>query len=159
VEVNAAFERQTGLQNVEGKTIRSLVPDLEAYWFEIFGRVASTGQSERFEGHAESLGRHFEGFAFALPEEKRIGTLFMDISSRKQSETHLKLMVDELNHRVKNTLAVVQAVAQQTFREGVVTADAKRAFLGRLTSLAVTHNLLTRSHWEKASLAECCGLW
>jgi two-component sensor histidine kinase len=142
------------LQNVEGKTIRSLVPDLEAYWYDIFGRVAATGQPERFEGQAASLGRHFEGFAFALPEARRIGTLFMDVSSRKQSEAHLKLMVDELNHRVKNTLAVVQAIAQQTFKEDVVAADAKRAFLGRLASLAIAHNLLTRSHWEKTSLAE-----
>jgi two-component sensor histidine kinase len=78
----------------------------------------------------------------------------MDISTRKDAEIHLKLMVDELNHRVKNTLAVVQSIAQLTFKEGAVTRDATSAFLGRLTSLAVAHNLLTGTHWEKASLAE-----
>lgn len=154
VEVNAAFERHTGLKDVVGKTIRSLVPDFEEYWYETYGRVVLTRQPERFEHRSAALGRFYEGYAFALPEDSRIGVLFMDVSTRKEGELHLKLMVDELNHRVKNTLAVVQSIAQLTFKENTVTRDATRAFLGRLTSLAVAHNLLTRTHWEKASLQE-----
>jgi two-component system CheB/CheR fusion protein len=154
LEVNAAFERHTDLKDVTNKTARSLVPQLEDFWFETYGRVALTRMPERFEFRSTALGRFYEGYAFALPEEGRIGVLFMDVSDRKDAEIHLKLMVDELNHRVKNTLAVVQSIAQLTFKEDAVTHDATRAFSGRLRSLALAHNLLTRTHWEKASLAE-----
>lgn len=154
VEVNAAFERHTGLTDVLGKTISSLVANFEDYWYETYGRVALTREPERFEHRSDALGRFYEGYAFALPEDNRLGVLFMDVSKRKDAEMHLKLMVDELNHRVKNTLAVVQSIAQLTFKQDTVTRDATRAFLGRLASLAVTHNLLTRTHWENASLAE-----
>ena len=154
LEVNAAFERHTSLKDVTGRTVSSLVPGFEQYWYETYGRVALTRTPERFEHRSAALGRFYEGYAFALPEDGRVGVLFMDISTRKDAEIHLKLMVDELNHRVKNTLSVVQSIAQLTFKEGAVTRDAMNAFLGRLTSLAVAHNLLTRTHWEKASLAE-----
>ncbi len=132
LEVNAAFERHTGLSDVVGKSVRSLVPQFEDYWYETYGRIALTRKPERFEHRSAALGRFYEGYAFALPEDGRIGVLFMDVSTRKDSETHLKLMVDELNHRVKNTLAVVQSIAQLTFKEGAVTGDATGAFVGRL---------------------------
>ncbi|MGE0653442.1 MAG: sensor histidine kinase, partial [Alphaproteobacteria bacterium] len=64
----------------------------------------------------------------------------------------LKLLVAELNHRVKNTLAVVQAIARQTFREAADTQKAWQSFEGRLVALAAAHNLLTRSKWESARL-------
>ena len=154
LEVNDAFARQTGMTNAAGRTMRSLVPEHEAYWFEIYGRVAVGRQPERFENYAAALGRHYECYAFPVgrPEQRWVGVLFNDISKRKETETHLQLMVDELNHRVKNTLAVVQAIAQQTFKHEDVPPAARRAFDGRLAALAATHNLLTRSHWEKTSL-------
>lgn len=154
VEVNAALERHTGLKDVAGKSARSLVPELEDFWFETYGRIALTRTPERFEYRSAALGGFYEGYAFALPEDGRVGVLFVDVSARKDAEIHLKLMVDELNHRVKNTLAVVQSISQLTFKEGAVSRDATRAFSGRLRSLGVAHNLLTRTHWEKASLAE-----
>jgi two-component sensor histidine kinase len=80
--------------------------------------------------------------------------LFNDVSVRKEHEAHLRLMVDELNHRVKNTLAVVQAIAQQTFKRDDIEISARRAFEGRLIALAQAHNLLTQSHWEKAALED-----
>jgi two-component sensor histidine kinase len=55
---------------------------------------------------------------------------------------------------VKNTLAVVQSLAHQTFREGSTEPAQKDAFEGRLKALATAHNLLTRQHWEYASLVE-----
>jgi two-component system CheB/CheR fusion protein len=156
VDVNAAFERQTGLSNVVGKTMRAMVPGHEDYWFEIFGRVAVTGQPERFENRAAALNRFYEVYAFraGAPGEHTVGILFKEISKRKEAETHLKLMVNELNHRVKNTLAVVQAIAQQTFKHEEAATGARSRFDGRLASLAAAHNLLTRSHWEKASLQD-----
>ncbi|MFZ2029001.1 MAG: PAS domain S-box protein [Vitreimonas sp.] len=75
-----------------------------------------------------------------------------DIHDRKLYEQHQKLLLDELNHRVKNTLTVVQSLALQTFRNPVDPAAARKAFDGRLAALAAAHTLLTRSNWESADL-------
>jgi two-component sensor histidine kinase len=77
-----------------------------------------------------------------------------DLIERKQAEDRQALLVSELTHRVKNTLAVVQALAQQSFRGGDVPAEPRRAFEARLDALASTHDLLTREHWEPTDLAE-----
>lgn len=75
----------------------------------------------------------------------------VDIHERKQAEQHTKLLLDELNHRVKNTLAVVQGIAQQTFK--TTDLDARRAFEGRLGALSKAHDLLTERRWASAPLA------
>ncbi len=76
----------------------------------------------------------------------------VDISERKRSEAQRELLIGELNHRVKNTLAVVQALAHQSFREVPSSAPARASFEGRLRALAEAHNLLTEANWENASL-------
>jgi len=80
-----------------------------------------------------------------------IGTNF-DIAEQQRHQRHLQLMVNELNHRVKNTLAVVQAIAQQTFGRDTADPAARDAFEGRLAALASAHNLLTQESWEPTSL-------
>jgi PAS domain S-box-containing protein len=77
-----------------------------------------------------------------------------DVTQAKRDEAHLRLLIDELNHRVKNTLAIVQGIAQQTFKAGTDTVTARRAFEGRLAALSETHNLLTREHWGPVSMAK-----
>lgn len=77
-----------------------------------------------------------------------------DIHEQKQYQQHLRLLVDELNHRVKNTLAIVQSLAHQTFRSEGVSGEARGAFEGRLEALAAAHNLLTRENWEAAALRD-----
>jgi PAS domain S-box-containing protein len=76
----------------------------------------------------------------------------VDISERKRAESQRELLLAELNHRVKNTLAVVQGIAHQTFKRTDASPEARRAFEGRLAALAAAHNLLTRANWEQASL-------
>jgi two-component sensor histidine kinase len=77
---------------------------------------------------------------------ERIGVNF-DITEQKETEQRLLLLVDELNHRVKNTLAIVQSLAYQTFK-GTSAEDARRAFEGRLITLANSHSYLTNSDWD-----------
>jgi PAS domain S-box-containing protein len=77
-----------------------------------------------------------------------------DATERRRWEHHQKLLVAELNHRVKNSLAVVQSLARQTFSVDRNPADAIGAFEGRLTALAHAHNLLTRANWESASMSD-----
>lgn len=76
---------------------------------------------------------------------------FQDISDRKMADMRQQILVNELNHRVKNTLATVQAIASYTFRDGINT-DATRWFEGRLLALSRTHDVLTRENWEGADL-------
>lgn len=81
-----------------------------------------------------------------------------DVTEREQAERARELLVAELNHRVKNTLSVVQGIAHQTFRGTANPAEARKAFEGRLVALAHTHNLLTQANWENASLQELAEL-
>jgi PAS domain S-box-containing protein len=76
----------------------------------------------------------------------------VEITDRKRTEDRLHLMVNELNHRVKNTLATVQAIASQTLR-GTDPAT-RRTLEDRLLALASAHDVLTRGVWEGADLAE-----
>ncbi len=75
-----------------------------------------------------------------------------DIEGEKQDEARRTLLINELNHRVKNTLASVQSIAAQTFRTSILTEDGLAAFEERLLALSNAHNLLTQEHWEGADL-------
>ena len=77
-----------------------------------------------------------------------------DITERKEAEERQKLLIDELNHRVKNTLATVQSLATQTAR-GTDSPEAfRKAFEGRLIALSQAHDQLTRRHWKSADLRD-----
>ncbi|UPJ58436.1 PAS domain S-box protein [Bradyrhizobium sp. 192] len=76
--------------------------------------------------------------------------MLVDISERKQAENAQKVLIDELNHRVKNTLATVQSLASQTARHAVDLQEFLPTFTGRLLALARGHDLLTRRNWQDA---------
>jgi two-component sensor histidine kinase len=67
---------------------------------------------------------------------------------------HQKLLIDELNHRVKNTLATVQSIATQTLRTADTTQEATEALERRLLALSRAHDVLTRENWEGADLVD-----
>lgn len=100
----------------------------------------------RFDAHGNVQG--YVGMAVDITESRRAE------AELRASERHLRLMVDELNHRVKNTLAIVQGLAQQSFRGSGVPAEARSSFEGRLAALAAAHDLLTRKNWESAELRD-----
>lgn len=77
-----------------------------------------------------------------------------DITEARRSEERRKLLLDELNHRVKNSLATVQSIALQTLGTAESPNAFNRDFNERLLALSQTHNLLTRSDWVSASLAD-----
>jgi PAS domain S-box-containing protein len=123
--------------------------------------VMTTGEGYRIEEAftpAEGRERFFESTKSPMRDADGnvIGLVgvAIDITERRQNQKHLALLVDELNHRVKNTLTIVQAIAQQTFRRGDMTESGRRAFEGRLAALAAAHTLLTDRHWENAELAD-----
>jgi PAS domain S-box-containing protein len=102
IETNPAFERQTGLVNVVGKWVRDLAPGLEQHWFDIYGEVAVTRRSVRFENNADALNRWFEVQAMPIgePSERRVALLFNDASARHSAETSLKAVTHSLREEV-----------------------------------------------------------
>ncbi len=157
LEHNAAFERHTGLVDAHGKTIRGMVPELETFWFETYGRVATTGEPIRFRQQAEPMdGRWFEVFAFRLDDSgpNQVGILFSDITERVASETQRHLLNRELSHRLKNTLATVQSIATQTLRSASDTASARLALTARIQALANAHDLLLLGSRDAGSIED-----
>src|SRR5262249_53346328 len=94
-------------------------------------------------GPALFHGSQNEGVAFIL-----------DLTKRKEAENRQQVLVDELNHRVKNTLATVMALSTQTFRTAPSPEAFCEAFEGRLLALSQTHNLLNQSYWTGAGLRD-----
>ncbi len=90
---NPAFERQTGLIQADGRTMRELAPDHEEFWFDIYGQVALTGEPVRFAHQADALGgRWYEVHAFRIGvvEERQVAIIFRDIRDKKQAEAALR---------------------------------------------------------------------
>ena len=117
LEVNRAFERQTGLRDATAKTVRELVPEHEQHWFDIYARVAETGEPTRFIEEARALGRWYEAFAFRVNGEngRKVGVLFYDITERVHAERALQEEArrkDEflatLAHELRNPLAPIR---------------------------------------------------
>jgi len=75
-----------------------------------------------------------------------------DITERKRSEGRQRLLVNELNQRVKNTLTTVHSIAFQTLRNAPTPEDAQTALSSRLIALSKAHDVLTRESWEAAGL-------
>lgn len=91
--------------------------------------------------------------AFRLfPLGDGMGIVFRDVTDLRNAEEHRELLINELNHRAKNTLAMVQAIAAQTFKG--VDASVRADFDQRLMTLSSVHNLLTDQNWDSAELRD-----
>ena len=92
LEVNPSFEKQTGIGNARGKSMRQIASHHEEYWFDMYGQIALTGKSRRFEYPADELHRWYEGYAYRVGEahERKVGILINDITDRKRTEEQLR---------------------------------------------------------------------
>jgi len=92
LQISPSFERQTGIKNAVGRQMREIAPQHEEHWFEIYGRIALTGESMRFENEAKQLGRWYDVYAFRVedPKRRRVGILFNDITERKRAEAEAR---------------------------------------------------------------------
>jgi PAS domain S-box-containing protein len=99
LDINPAFERLTGLKREEmiGRTVNEVLPNVDTYWLEIYGKVALTGESVHFENYASALDRHYEVLAYR-PAPRQFATIFTDITERKKMEEDLKHRTLELEH-------------------------------------------------------------
>ena len=90
LELNPAFEMHSGLSRDRalGKTIREVIPGIEPFWIETYGKVATTGESVHFENYAQALQKWFEVTAFRT-RQGQLAVTFADISERKRAEEEL----------------------------------------------------------------------
>ena len=97
LEINPAFEQLTGLRRDEvvGKPVSEVIPDIGQDWIDIYGAVALTGKPVRFDNYAEPLDRYYEVFSYS-PAPRQFAALFSDITSKKWGELNQKLMADVL---------------------------------------------------------------
>ncbi|RUT02895.1 hypothetical protein DSM106972_058150 [Dulcicalothrix desertica PCC 7102] len=97
LEMNPAFEVQTGLKQAEGKTARQLLPNLENHWFEIYGKVALSGEPVRFEHGSLAMNRYFDIYAFRVgqPENRKVAIMFKEISERKAIEQQREKLLQQ----------------------------------------------------------------
>ncbi|MEJ2816252.1 PAS domain-containing protein [Caulobacter sp. CCG-8] len=114
----------------------------------------TVGRDDAKERWISAKGR---GFFDDAGKPARVVGATVDITDRKRAELHLRLLVNELNHRVKNSLATIQAIAAQTFHAARSLPQAQEAFSARIVALAEAHDLLTRENWEGADLLDLLG--
>jgi PAS domain S-box-containing protein len=117
LDVNSAFERQTGIKDAKGKLMREIAPLHEQHWFESYGKVALTGEPIRFENQAKELHRWYDVYAFriGLPQSNQVAVLFNDITQRRSAQAALEesdRRKDEflatLAHELRNPLAPIR---------------------------------------------------
>jgi len=123
LEINPAFEKQTGLHNAQGKLMRELAPEHEAHWFEIYGKVALTGEPVHFENEARALDRYYDVRAWRVggPESRKVGILFEDITERKVAQVKVEAQLARLNLLQQITRAIgerqdIQSIFQVVIR-------------------------------------------
>jgi len=104
--------------------------------------VRSDGTAVWTEVNVTALSERHEGLL----------SVVVDLTSRMRAEGQKNLLIEELNHRVKNTLAAVQSLAAMTMKHTSSPKTFNQAFSARLRALSATHNLLTRRAWERAPL-------
>lgn len=165
---NDAYARIVGRADVIGKSIREALPDLAGQgYFELLDSVFATGEpyegkgakvTFRPDGADREVTRHVDFIYQPIRDAagKVVGIFVQghDVTETVLAAQRQRLMIDELNHRVKNTLATIQSIAMQTARSHQDPATFAESFQARLLSLSHTHDLLTRSHWEGADLRD-----
>lgn len=145
LETNPAFEKHTGITNSIGKTIREIDSQPDEHLFEIYGKVALTGEPARFENQATAPGRFYKVYAFRIgePEEKQVAVLFNDISFRKNIGGNLRESEEKLRAFIRATSDIVYEMS----------ADWKvMRFLEGKEFIASTEN--PRTDWTKEYLPE-----
>lgn len=163
---NAAYRRLTGNRRLVGLTVEQALPEVvEQGFVEILEEVYRTG--EPYFGRQEELFLQMQPgaepeqvyleFVYQpiLDGERQVTGVFLqghDVTEEVEAAQRQSLLIHELNHRVKNTLAIVQGLAQQSFGLEEGNRAGRDAFAARLGALSAAHNLLTSCNWESAEV-------
>lgn len=161
---NDAYLRLVGGRQVVGKTVSEALPEVAGQGFvELLDNVYRTGKGHVGEsvsivlnqqGEARELFLDFSYQAIRDSEDKVIGVFVqgMDRTEGVRTLRRQRLLLDELNHRVKNTLATVLSIASQTLRTARDLPSAKADIEARIIALSNAHNLLSERKWGSTDL-------
>ncbi len=162
--VNRAYARSLGLEpdDLTGKNLWAFVTgDDHSYVMNELNRLTPSQPEltieNRFETASGTRWVLWSNHALEFDEQGKwsVGqSTGIDITDRKQLEEQLELLVGELNHRVKNTLMVVQAMAFQTFRGANGLSEPVTTFNQRLSAVSGAHDALSRANWTGTTMAE-----
>jgi PAS domain S-box-containing protein len=165
---NAAYRRLVGDRELIGLPVSEALPEVVSQGFtELLDRVSSTGEAYVGQGELVLL----QDPAGREPAQTYLNFIYQpihgdngsvtgvlvqgyDVTEEVEAGERQTLLINELNHRVKNTLAIVQGLAMQSFRQVANSEEARKTFDARLTALAGAHNLLTEQNWSSANLTE-----
>ncbi|MBX3478951.1 MAG: PAS domain-containing protein [Caulobacter sp.] len=165
---NDAYEALVGGRQVVGRTVAEALPEVVGQGFvDMLDAVYRTGIAASATGRRILLSQgdnsppleRFLDFTYQpiYSADGAVSGVFVQGADRTESvraAERQKTLVDELNHRVKNSLATVQSIAAQTFRATPDPAAFRQAFEARLMALSNVQNLLTDASWIGADLAE-----
>ncbi len=149
------YTKEEALGKRKNKLLKTVVPgaSFEALRQSLLenGRWSGELRHTTKDGRVLTVESHLE--LMALGERRLVLESTRDITDQKRWERRRQLLLGEMSHRVKNTLAVVQSLARQTLRTGDSNEDFVERFDGRLSALASSHKLLVDSEWAGAELA------
>ena len=162
---NDALMAFVGPRQLVGHKLRDCLPDLAGQsfmeWLDHVYRtgtpVSGNGVPLRLERPDEAPVSHYVDFAFhpIFADGGGVKGVFlqsMDRTRDVEADHRQRVLLDELNHRVKNTLATVQSIANQTLKSSQSPAAAQASFEARIMALSHAHDLLSRSSWTGADL-------
>ena len=165
---NEAYRALVGRQDLLGKTVREALPEvIDQGFVDILDQVYASG--EAFEGRRtpvvldgedlQGAQRRYLTFIFQpiFDDHETVKGIIVqgyDVTEEVEYEERQDLLIDELNHRVKNTLAIVQGLAAQSFGAIAEASAPQAVFNARLKALSAAHTLLTEAHWGTASIDE-----
>lgn len=126
LSVNPAFEIMTGLraEDVIGQTVRELLPGIEQFWIDTYGKVALTGNPVNFERYGRKFDKYFNVTAFR-PSEGQFACIFEDITERKLAEKFTSIWVDLLEYAQQHTL---DQLLQRTLEEAELLTKSRISF-------------------------------
>ncbi|SFA83460.1 PAS domain S-box-containing protein [Rhizobium sp. NFR07] len=164
--INPEYQKLVGDHELVGKTLAEALPEIaDQGYVALMDAVFRTGEtvkraSERvlFNRTKDApLEERFVDFVYQpIRDEKGMVTnIFIqgsDVTERVRAEMHQKLLINELNHRVKNTLSSIQSIVSQTLRSAPTKEEASSAITNRILALSRAHNVLTEENWNGANL-------
>jgi len=143
LEINPAFEKYTKLSisHALNKTVREVIPGIEQYWIDTYGKVALTGEAIAFENYAQDLGRYYSSWAFS-PKKGQFAVIFTDVTERKLLEIELQNHKESLEDLIKERTKELDGariaalnLAQDANIEKLKTEDALATIKKRETEL------------------------
>ncbi|MFL5298505.1 MAG: sensor histidine kinase [Phenylobacterium sp.] len=156
VVFNRAAEDYFGVSRTQlmGRTMWEVFPQGRGTPFEAHCRAAmEQGVSTTFETPSRLRPDRIVELRIVPLRGGGLAVTLTDVTERRQADARQRLLVNELNHRVKNALATVQAIAAQSLRGEDVAPAARERFLARLMALARANDVLVAEDWEGAGLA------